>query len=61
VAATQLSFVSGFSRFLDVPKVGKIHRLIQEALLHLERNAHTRLLFHALVNRLHEILRPERR
>jgi len=61
IAATQQAFVAGFSRFLDVPKINRIHKQLQEAILHLERNAHTRLLFHALVNRLHDTLRPELR
>lgn len=52
------AFITGFSRFLDVPKLNRIHKHIQEAITHLERNAHTRLLFHTLVNRLNETLRP---
>ena len=59
--AAQQAFVTGFSRFLDVPKINRIHKQLQEALLHLERNANVRLLFHVLVNRLHETLRPELR
>ncbi len=57
--ATQQAFIAGFSRFLDIPKINRIHKQLQEAILHLERNAHARLLFHNLVNRLHETLRPE--
>jgi len=59
VVASQQAFISGFSRFLNIPKINRIHKQLQEALLHLERNAHARLLFHNLVNRLHETLRPE--
>jgi DNA polymerase-3 subunit delta' len=59
--STHQAFITGFSRFLDVPKINRIYKQLQEALLHLERNANVRLLFHALVNRLHETLRPELR